>query len=77
MRAAGVWMLLVAMTSASWSLADVPGACVLILVLALVKARLVGIHFMGLRRAPIALRALFEIWCGSVCLTIVALLLLA
>lgn len=69
-RTSLVWALLVAMTSLSWALGShglgasgQQTASVLVLVLALLKARLVGVHFMALRNAPTALRAAFETWC--------------
>jgi hypothetical protein len=63
-----VWVALVAATCVSWWLgasggvaADPHvGASVAVLVVAFVKVRLVGIHFMELGRAPLALRAAFE-----------------
>lgn len=80
-----VWTLLIAMTALSWVLGRTHGlnaggqhtASVLVLVLAVVKARLVGLHFMALGNAPAALRSLFEIWCLLACATTVALFLVA
>jgi hypothetical protein len=70
-RTSLVWALLVAMTSLSWALGSghdlgasgQQTASVVVLVLALLKARLVGVHFMALRNAPTSLRAAFETWC--------------
>ena len=75
-----MWALLVGLTAMSWALGTGHGpsgsghqnAGALILVIALVKVRLVGLHFMALRRAPTALRVAFELWCFGVCaLTVV------
>jgi heme/copper-type cytochrome/quinol oxidase subunit 4 len=79
-----VWALLVALTALSWlfgrgdglSPAGQQAASVLVLVVALLKARLVGVHFMALRNAPAALMAVFHIWCLAVCITTVALYLM-
>ncbi len=67
-RVALVWVALVAATLLSWQLGgghgfaggDPRSATVAVLVVAFVKVRLVGLHFMELRDAPRALRALFE-----------------
>jgi hypothetical protein len=65
-----VWILLVALTVISWTLGsshDVAfghtGASVLILVVAVVKVRFVGLFFMELRNAPWPLRIAFEVYC--------------
>jgi hypothetical protein len=63
-----VWVLLVMATGISWWLghgesatsAGLRTASVAIIVLAFVKVRLIGLHFMELRTAPMALRAAFE-----------------
>ena len=52
-------------------------ASVTILVVALFKVRLVGLYFMELREAPIALRALLEVYCLAVCAITVSLFLAA
>jgi len=38
-------------------------AAAIVLAIGAVKVRLVGLHFMELRHAPIALRAVFEVYC--------------
>ena len=38
-------------------------AAAIVLGIGAVKVRLVGLHFMELRHAPVALRAVFEIYC--------------
>src|SRR6516165_7952486 len=57
-----VWVVLVIATIASWTLGTAHGmhnhslASVLILLIAFIKVRLVGLYFMELREAPTALR---------------------
>lgn len=79
-----VWLLLVVITCISWGLADgyqavdiTEGRLVssLLIVLAFFKARLVIMHFMEIAAAPLALRAVFELWCVFVCFAILAMLL--
>jgi hypothetical protein len=61
-----VWSVLVAATCLSWWVgadraihtADVVAA--IVVAVAFIKVRLIGIHFMELGRAPVALRSLFE-----------------
>lgn len=59
-----LWVLLSAATVVSWLIGIEAGGGVLagaaILAIAFVKLRLVGIHFMEIGRAPVALRAIFE-----------------
>jgi len=70
-RATLVWLVLIAATSISWALGvehalghnSATTASVLILLVAVVKLRLVGLYFMELRNAPTLLRALFEAYC--------------
>jgi hypothetical protein len=67
-RRAGVsWLILVAVTLVSFALGveHGTGAAIVFVVLALaaIKVRLIGLDFMELRHAPIALRALFELYC--------------
>lgn len=58
-RLGAVWAVLVVATLASWS---VGGGNAAVVAVAFVKARLVGLDFMELRTAPVALRVLFEGW---------------
>jgi len=65
-RTTAIWLLLVLATGASWGLgsetrdhASTAAATTLMLV-AFIKVRLVGLHFMDLRSAPLALRLVFE-----------------
>jgi hypothetical protein len=71
-KLAAVWALLVVATITSWSLG---GAAVAVLALAFVKVRLVGLHFMELRSAPVPLRLLFEGWVVVVCSVLIGLYL--
>jgi caa(3)-type oxidase subunit IV len=64
------WSVLVVLTMAQWMIGNqiVGGgphvaACLVIFVVAVFKARLVGLYFMELRSAPFALRGLFELYC--------------
>ena len=61
-----VWIVLLALTFGSFLVgieqsADFAGtAAILIIGIALLKVRLIGLHFMDVRIAPTALRMLFE-----------------
>lgn len=69
-RVVAVWSALIVATAASWWLgADRPlGGDVrhlgsaLVLVIAFVKVRYIGLYFMELRSAPSPLRVLFTLW---------------
>jgi hypothetical protein len=79
-----VWLVLVAATAFSWILGTGHGlgpgaqhlAGVVILVVAFVKVRFIGLYFMELREAPFALRGVFEAYCAAVCAVVVVLFLL-
>lgn len=64
-----VWAALVIFTVLSFALGgehlidDKTLAAAVVLGIAAVKVRLVGLHFMELRHAPVALRAAFEAYC--------------
>jgi hypothetical protein len=70
------WLFLVAATAASWLLGTDHGlppdhhqtAAAIILVLAVIKVRIIGMHFMELRSAPVPLRLLFDTYCAAVLL---------
>jgi Prokaryotic Cytochrome C oxidase subunit IV len=68
-----VWFILIAATLFLWYLGAEHGvrnahlATVLILVIAFVKWRFVGLYFMELRDAPVPLRLIFEAHCAAVC----------
>ena len=66
-RSTLVWLVLVVVTLLSWALGADHGVGsavgVVVLGLAVVKVRFVGLDFMELRDAPLMLRALFEAYC--------------
>ena len=66
-RSTYVWLALVAVTIVSWAVgADHEigsGIAVLVLALAVIKVRFVGLDFMELRNAPLVLRGIFEAYC--------------
>jgi hypothetical protein len=68
-RVAAVWVALVLATAASWLLGGEhlihrqEAAAIVVIAIAFVKVRLVGMHFMELHAAPTALRAVFQGWC--------------
>jgi len=70
------WSALVILTLLSFTVLQgfqpyqLAGAAVI--VVAFVKARLVGLEFMELRKAPLVLRLMFETWIVLICSTIVA-----
>ena len=76
LRETQVWLLLAALTGLSWWLAagDDVTAIGLIL-LAFFKTRLVLLHFMELRTAPMPLRAMFEAWVMVICAIVIGLYL--
>ena len=65
-RTTVTWLLLVFATSGSWILGAESrgqfstGTGTALMLVAFIKVRLVGLHFMELRSAPLALRTLFE-----------------
>ena len=72
-----VWLLLTVATLLSWSLGTHHGLAIAILVIAFVKIRFVGLYFMELRGAPPVLRAVFELYCAALLLTLSAMYLLS
>jgi heme/copper-type cytochrome/quinol oxidase subunit 4 len=69
--ASKVWLLLMAATIVTtWVLTKdgiaVRVATVSIVLIAAIKVRLVLLHFMELRHAPVPLRAIFEAWVVAV-----------
>lgn len=66
-RSTYVWLALVVVTVVSWAVGAEHGigstVAVIVLALALVKVRFVGLDFMELRTAPQMLRGVFEAYC--------------
>lgn len=66
-RAGLTWLVLIAATLVSFAVGAEHGTgatiVVVVLGIAAIKIRLVGLDFMELRHAPIPLRALFEFYC--------------
>jgi caa(3)-type oxidase subunit IV len=80
-RVAVVWLVLLAATLLSWESAHSADgyrlASAVVLLIAFLKARLIGLEFMELRTAPRALRFIFEAWVVVACGTLLALYSLA
>lgn len=83
-RSTAVWLALVVATLVSWLLGahhDFGGgtartlATTGVLIVAFVKVRFVGLDFMELRAAPLALRMCFEAWIAVVLPVLVTLYL--
>ena len=66
-RAGFSWLILVAATVVSWAVGAEHGTgsmvAIVVLAIAAIKVRLVGLDFMELRHAPIPLRVVFEAYC--------------
>lgn len=72
-----IWVLLVALTTMSWEVGDgqatgisVSMVTPVLLLVAFFKVRMVGMHFMELKTAPLPLRVLFEAWVVVTCGTL-------
>lgn len=85
-KATAVWCALVLATIVSWLLGtDASGgsdddhrmASIVIVLIAFVKVRLIGLYFMELREAPMSLRGLFEGYCVAVCAVVLGMYLWA
>jgi hypothetical protein len=78
-----VWVVLIAATICSLLLGTddvvtpVKLASVLVLVIAFIKVRFVGLYFMELRDAPVPLRLIFEGYCVVVCAALIVMFLVA
>jgi caa(3)-type oxidase subunit IV len=76
-RVAVVWLVLVAATLLSWESARSSGdyrlASSVVLLIAFLKARLIGLEFMELRAAPLLLRLIFEAWTVAACASLLTL----
>ena len=82
----GVWLLLVLLTAFSWWLSalgsahfalNVQLATTSMFLVAFFKVRMVGMYFMEMKRAPLSLRLLFELWAVGACGAIIGLYWLA
>lgn len=66
-RSTVVWAVLVGATLVSWAVGSEHGTgsliAVVVLGVAMIKVRFVGLDFMELRHAPLVLRAAFECYC--------------
>jgi hypothetical protein len=77
-----VWFVLIAATLLLWYLGAEHGlhnarlTTILILIVAFIKWRLVGLYFMELRDAPIPLRLIFEAHCLIACSAVLGVYLL-
>ena len=78
-----VWVLLVAATAVTlwvgtdYGLPSGNARALLILAIAFIKVRFIGLYFMELRTAPLLLQALFETYCVFVCLAMMGAYLVA
>jgi Prokaryotic Cytochrome C oxidase subunit IV len=75
-RVTAVWLVLLAATLFSWESARSSGdyrlATSAVLLIAFLKARLIGLEFMELRTAPLQLRLIFEGWTVFACIGLLA-----
>lgn len=74
-----VFPVLVLATMSSWLLGESGTSTAIgcaVVVIALIKVRLVGLHFMELRNAPAALRGVFEVYVVVTGATLLALYLI-
>jgi hypothetical protein len=73
-RSSYVWLVLVVATVLSWAIgvehAVGSGISVLVLAIAAIKIRYVGLDFMELRTAPLPLRVAFESYCAALFLVL-------
>lgn len=78
-----VWFTLIAATLLSFwlgtdhGLSSAEARTIVIMIVAFVKIRFIGLYFMELRTAPIPLRALFEGYCLVVCVVLIGFYLFA
>ena len=81
-RVSLVWLGLIVATVISWRIGTDHGlhaslATVVVLLVAFVKVRFVGLYFMELRDAPVWLRTIFEAYCLLVCIVLTVMYLAA
>lgn len=80
-----VWLVLVAATLISWTLGVEQGGSanaeritgIVIFAITFIKVRFIGLYFMELRDAPLALRALLELYCVVVGVLVMTLFAVA
>lgn len=78
-----VWLVLIAATLLSFrlgtdhGLSSAEARALVILAVAFIKIRFIGLNFMELLAAPRVLRTLFETWCLAVCLLLMGFYLYA
>jgi heme/copper-type cytochrome/quinol oxidase subunit 4 len=77
-----VWVGLIVATLISWKVGTDHGvhahlATIIVLLVAFIKVRFVGLYFMELREAPLPLRGIFEGYCIVVCTTVIIMYLAA
>lgn len=78
-KVTAVWVVLTCATLMNWALRTEHGVSsqrltsMIVMVVALVKVRLVGLYFMELRRAPSSLRRGFESYCVAVLIATIAM----
>jgi heme/copper-type cytochrome/quinol oxidase subunit 4 len=75
-----VWLALIAATLVSWRVGTDHGlhahlATTIVVCVAFIKVRFVGLYFMELREAPVPLRAIFEGYCVVVCALVITMYL--
>jgi parvulin-like peptidyl-prolyl isomerase len=78
-RSTVVWLVLVLATLISWAVGAEhrtgSGVAVLVLAIAMIKVRFVGLDFMELRNAPQLLRTMFEVYCVALFLVLAGMYL--
>jgi uncharacterized membrane protein len=75
-----VWLLLIAATLISWRVGTDHGlhahlATTIVVLVAFIKVRFIGLYFMELREAPVPLRLIFEGYCAVVCAVVITMYL--
>jgi len=76
----GLFIVLIAFTMVTFGLAEGSAASwnvvgCLVLLIAFVKLRLVGVHFMEIGHAPVPLRVVFDLYVVATCATLLTLYL--
>jgi uncharacterized membrane protein len=77
-----VWLLLIAATLVSWRVGTDHGlhahlATTIVVLVAFIKVRFIGLYFMELRGAPVPLRLIFEGYSAVVCAVVIIMYLAA